>query len=96
MILRRLRDGRVVAVLLVVALAVVVLLNQFAPTRSAYTARVTNSANTAATAPYFTCTGAVGADTANALFAYRLTEASGSKTATDWSGRARTAPTRAP
>ena len=87
MILRRLRDGRVVAVLLVVALAVVVLLNQFAPTRSAYTARVTDSANTAATAPYFTCTGAVGADTANALFAYRLTEASGSKTATDWSGR---------
>lgn len=87
MILGRLRDGRVVAVLLVVALAVVVLLNQFAPTRSAYTARVTNSANTAATAPYFTCTGAVGADTANALFAYRLTEASGSKTATDWSGR---------
>lgn len=85
--IRRLRDGRVVAVLLVVALAVVVLLNQFAPTRSAYSARVTNSANTAATAPYFTCTGAVGADTANALFAYRLTEASGSRTATDWSGR---------
>ncbi|KIQ05758.1 LamG domain-containing protein [Curtobacterium poinsettiae] len=87
MILGRLRDGRVVAVLLVVALAVVVLLNQFAPTRSAFSARVTNSTNTAATAPYFTCTGAVGADTANALFAYRLTEASGSKTATDWSGR---------
>jgi hypothetical protein len=83
----RLRDGRVIAVLLVVALAVVVLLNQFAPTRSAFSARVTDSSNSAATAPYFTCTGAVGADTANALFAYRLTEASGSRTATDWSGR---------
>ncbi|NQW90080.1 MULTISPECIES: LamG domain-containing protein [unclassified Curtobacterium] len=87
MILRRLRDGRVVALLLVVALAVVVLLNQFAPTRSAYSATVRNDTNTAATAPYFTCTGAVGADTANALFAYRLTESTNAKTATDWSGR---------
>ncbi|MBF4616275.1 LamG domain-containing protein [Curtobacterium sp. VKM Ac-1376] len=87
MIPNRLRDGRVIAVLLVVALAVVVLLNQFAPTRSAFSARVTDSSNSAATAPYFTCTGAVGADTTNALFAYRLTEASGSRTATDWSGR---------
>ena len=83
----RLRDGRVVAAVLVVALAVVLLLNQFAPTRSAYGARVTNDTNTAATSPYFTCTGAVGADTANALFAYRLTEATGAKTAADWSGR---------
>ncbi|QZQ55463.1 LamG domain-containing protein [Curtobacterium sp. TC1] len=87
MILRHLRDGRVVALLLVVALAVVVLLNQFAPTRSAYSATVRNDTNTAATAPYFTCTGAVGADTANALFAYRLTESSNARTATDWSGR---------
>jgi hypothetical protein len=87
-VLGRLRDGRVVAALLVVALAVVVLLNQFAPTRSAYSATVRNDTNTAATAPYFTCTGAVGADTANALFAYRLAEASNAKTATDWSGKA--------
>lgn len=87
MIVRRLRDGRVIAVVLVLALAVVVLLNQFAPTRSAYSAAVSNDGNTAGTAAYFTCTGAVGADTANAMFAYRLGEASGSRTATDWSGK---------
>jgi hypothetical protein len=86
--IQRLRDGRVIALVLVLALAVVALLNAFAPTRSAFSARVAGSANTAATAPYFTCTGAVGADTANALFAYKLTEASGSTTATDWSGKA--------
>ena len=45
MILRHLRDGRVVALLLVVALAVVVLLNQFAPTRSAYSATVRERQN---------------------------------------------------
>jgi hypothetical protein len=60
----RLRDGRVVAALLVVALAVVVLLNQFAPTRSAYSATVTNSTDSAATAPYFTCAAAARADAA--------------------------------
>ncbi|WIJ45302.1 LamG domain-containing protein [Curtobacterium citreum] len=86
--LRRLRDGRFVAVLLVVALAAVVLLNQFAPTRSAYSAVVTDSTNTAGTAPYFTCAGAVSADASGALFAYRLGEASGSRTAADASGKA--------
>lgn len=85
--LRSLRDGRVVAALLVVALAVVVLLNQFAPTRSAYSATVRSSGNTAATAPYFTCTAAVQADVSGALFAYDLDEASGAKTAADSSGK---------
>jgi len=85
--LPRLRDGRVLAVLLVAALAVVLLVNQLAPTRSAFSATVTGSANTAATAPYFTCTGAVAADAANALFAYDLDEVSGSRTAGDSSGK---------
>ncbi|WP_238638196.1 LamG domain-containing protein [Curtobacterium sp. HSID17257] len=85
--LRSLRDGRVVAVLLVVALAVVVLLNQFAPTRSAYSATVTNSTNSAATAPYFTCGAAALADASGALFAYDLDEAAGSRTAADSSGK---------
>ncbi|MDM7884717.1 LamG domain-containing protein [Curtobacterium sp. RHCKG23] len=88
MIARSLRDGRVVAALLVLALAVVVMLNQFAPTRSAYSARVTNSGNSAATAPYFTCSAAVASDASGALFAYRLGEASGSTTAVDASGKA--------
>jgi hypothetical protein len=77
----------VIALVLVVGLVVVALLNAFSPTRSAYSARIATSGNTAATAPYFTCTAAVGADTANALFAYRLTEASGASTAVDWSGK---------
>jgi hypothetical protein len=85
----RLRDGKVIAVLLVVALAVVLLLNQFAPTRSAFSAKVTNGSNSAGTAASNTCTGAVGFDAtaSNALFAYKLTEASGSTTAPDFSGK---------
>jgi hypothetical protein len=85
--IQRLRDGRVIALVLVVGLVVVALLNAFSPTRSAYSAVIANSNDTAGTAPYFTCTTAVGADTANALFAYRLTEASGATTAADWSGK---------
>lgn len=85
--LHRFRDGKTVAVLLVTALAVLVIVMQFAPTRSGFTAKVTNSSNSAGTAANFTCTGAVGVDTSNALFAYKLTEASGAATATDWSGK---------
>ena len=84
---RRLRDPRVVAVLLVAALAAVLLVNHFAPTRSAFSATVTDSTNTAATAPYFTCTAAVAGDAANALFAYDLDETSGTRTAADSSGK---------
>ena len=87
--LHRLRDGRVVAVLLVLALAAVILFNQFAPTRSAFSARITNSSDTAGTAPSNTCTGQVGFDatSAKAVFAYKLTEATGSTAATDFSGK---------
>ena len=85
--LRQLRDGRLVALLLVVALAVVVLVAQGGLTRSAFSATVTNTGNSAATAPYFTCTAAVAADASTAVFAYRLGEASGSTTAVDSSGK---------
>jgi hypothetical protein len=85
--LRRFRDGRVVALVLVLAVAAVGLANVLAPTRSAFSAVVANTGNSAATAPYFTCSAAVGADTQAALFAYRLGEASGSTTAVDWSGK---------
>ncbi|WP_439691142.1 LamG domain-containing protein [Curtobacterium sp. SP.BCo] len=84
---RSFRDGRVVALVLVVALGLVVLLAQGGLTRSAFTATVANRTNTAATAPYFTCTAAVAADASNALFAYRLTEATGATTAVDSSGK---------
>jgi hypothetical protein len=85
--LRRFRDGRVVALVLVLAVAAVGLANVLAPTRSAFSAVVANTGNSAATAPYFTCSAAVDADTQAALFAYRLGEASGSTTAVDWSGK---------
>lgn len=87
MIVRALRNGRLVAALLVAALAVVLLCNQFAPTRSAYSATVTNSGDTAATAPYFTCAAAAQADAAGALFEYDLDEPSASRTAADSSGK---------
>lgn len=82
----RLRDGRLIALLLVVALAVVVLAAQIAPTRSAFSATVANGGNTAATAPYFTCAAAIDADDTGAAFVYRLGEPSGSRTAADSSG----------
>jgi len=88
--LHRLRDGKVVALLLVMALAVVVLLNQFAPTRSGFSAQIANSANSAGTAASNTCTGQVGFDAAaaKALFAYKFTETTGSTVAADFSGKA--------
>jgi hypothetical protein len=88
--LHRLRDGKVVALLLVLALAVVVLFNQFAPTRSGFSAQIANSTNTAGTAAPNTCTGQVGFDASasKALFAYKFTEATGSTTAADFSGKA--------
>lgn len=81
------RDGKTVAILLVAALLMLIVIVQYSPTRSAFTAKVTNSSNSAGTATYFTCNAAIGADTANAMFAYKLTEATGSTTATDWSGK---------
>lgn len=65
-----------------VALGAVLLL---APgTSGAYTAAITNTNNTAAaSAAFFTCSSAFAADRADALFAYPLTEASGSTRAVD-------------
>ncbi|WP_235425974.1 LamG domain-containing protein [Clavibacter michiganensis] len=65
-----------------VALGAVLLL---APgTNGAYTAKITNTNNSAASsAAFFTCSSAFAADRANALFAYPLNEASGSTTAVD-------------
>lgn len=82
----RLRDGKLIALLMVVALAALIAFNQFTPTRSGFSAQVTNGSNTAGTAANFTCTGAVGVDRANALFAYKLAEPSNSTSAADFSG----------
>lgn len=51
-------------------------------TSSAFSARVTNSTDTAATAPFFTCRGADVAPT-SAYFVYPLSEATGATTAAD-------------
>jgi hypothetical protein len=79
---RRPRPAAVAASVSAIALGAVLLL---APgTNGAYTASIQNTNNTAASsANYFTCTSAFAADRANALFAYPLTEATGSTTARD-------------
>ena len=60
-----------------------------APASGAYLSRVTNSTNSAATNPYFTCRAATVGETAtNAYVAYPMGEPSGT-TATDVSGNAR-------
>lgn len=50
---------------------------------SAYVASVKNSTDTAATAPFFTCAGALANDKSSSLFSLPLNEPSGSTTATD-------------
>jgi hypothetical protein len=77
-----LRAAMAAGLLVLVALCVATEL--IPSTSGAYVAKLTNSTDTAATAPYFTCTSAVTADKASALFAYKLNEASGSTTATDY------------
>lgn len=59
-------------------------------TSSGFVSRITNGANTAATAPYFTCTAAATADKSTAVFQYALRETSGSLFVTDSSGAGNT------
>jgi hypothetical protein len=76
---------RVAWVAALLALAALCVVTELAPSTSAgYVAKITNSTDTAATAPYFSCADAVTADKASALFAYKLNEASGSTTAVDY------------
>ena len=77
--------------LLVVALLVALLLSTAAAlvpgSSAAFTARVTNSSNSAGTAPYFTCAAAITANSPRVY--YKLDEAAAATTATDSSGQAR-------
>lgn len=52
-------------------------------TSAAYIARITNPANTLATAPYFTCAAAAASDRTRGYFQYALNETSRSTTAAD-------------
>jgi hypothetical protein len=79
---RRPRPAAIAASVSAVALGAVLLL---APsTNGAFTASIRNDNNTAAgAAAFFTCTSAFAADRADALFAYPLSEATGSTSARD-------------
>jgi hypothetical protein len=55
----------------------------------AYSATVTNSTDTAASAQYFRCFDAILADKSSALFIWGLADASGSTSAADYSGNNR-------
>jgi hypothetical protein len=53
-----------------------------------FIAKITNSTNTAATAPFFTCSDMTAVNKSSALFQYNLDELAGSTRATDRSSRA--------
>lgn len=79
----------VAALTALVALAAVVA--GIAPGASGgYQAKITNSSNTAASAPYFTCAASIASDKATAVFQLPLTEAAGATSASDVSGNANT------
>jgi hypothetical protein len=79
------RAAGIAASVAAVALGAVLLLTP--GTNGAYTAAITNTNNSAASAAaFFTCSSAFAADKANAVFAYPLNEASGSTTAVDATG----------
>ena len=80
----RARPGATVWLLVVALLGIVA---WAAPSASgAYLARITNSTDTAATAPYFQCSAALAQDSSSALFQWPLSDAPGSTTVSDISG----------
>ncbi|ROQ39543.1 concanavalin A-like lectin/glucanase superfamily protein [Frondihabitans sp. PhB188] len=75
---------RVAAIVGALAAATLALSAALVPGSSAgFIASVKNSTDTAATAPFFTCAGALANDSAPALFVLPLNEASNATTATD-------------
>ncbi|BDZ51956.1 hypothetical protein GCM10025867_41970 [Frondihabitans sucicola] len=75
---------RTAAVVALVAAGTLALVAALAPGSSAaFVAKVANTGDTAATAPYFTCAGALAGDRSSSLFTLPLNEASGSTTAAD-------------
>jgi hypothetical protein len=85
------RSHLVVSIVAAAALLGVLLLVEATPsTTSGYVANITNTADSGATAQYFSCTTAEAADKASAYFQYYLNEGAGSTTATDSSTAANT------
>ena len=86
---RRLRLSGLLAALAALTLASICALSGSTPFALAgFTAKISNSTNTVATAPYFKCSDAEAADKGTALFQYYLNDATGSTTAADSSGNA--------
>jgi hypothetical protein len=75
--------ARTIAVSVAVAAVAALALASFLvpSTSSAYVARIANSTDTAASAPYFTCAAAAAVDSANAIYQFPLNEASNSTSA---------------
>jgi hypothetical protein len=80
---------RVVVAIGVLALVALCFIAETTPSSTAgFIAKITNSTNTVATAPYFTCSDMTRVNKSSALFQYNLDEATGSTIATDSSGHA--------
>lgn len=85
------RRSAAVPLLAVAAVALCLLGATLIPSSSGgYVAKITNSTNSAGTAPYFRCADVQTADRSTALLQLRLTEAAGSTTAGDASGNGNT------
>lgn len=87
--LRPVRPDHLLVAAGILALAALCLVAETTPTStSGFRARITNSTNTAATAPFFTCSDMTAVNKSGAIFQYNLDEPSGSTVATDRSGLA--------
>lgn len=95
-VIRRLSFSWPAAVGLAAIVALVIAFGIVPSTSGGFLAQVTNTTNTAGTAPYFTCRAAVSDPTLGPLVALPLTEAAGSTTATDISGTSNTGTYRGP
>lgn len=95
-VIRRLSFRWPAAVGLAAIVALVITFGIVPSTSGGFLAQVTNTTNTAGTAPYFTCRAAISDPTLGPLVALPLTEAAGSTTATDISGTANTGTYRGP
>jgi hypothetical protein len=86
---RHFRPVHALATVGIIALAALCLAAETTPASTAgFTAKITNTTNTAATAPYFTCSDMTAVNKSSALFQYNLDEPTGSAIATDRSGHA--------
>ncbi len=85
-VINNVRKNKLATLAAAAAGAVFILVATVSGSTSGFTAKVTNSANTAGSAQYFTCNSAWAADNANAVFQYPLDDSSNSRRSADLSG----------